>query len=254
MRSNSKKKTFILGLTFLAIFIFWSDVGLALTVPTLNVQLGEADSPEEVAAVIQILFVLTVLTLAPSILIMMTAFTRLAVVFSFLRQAMGTHQAPPNQVIVGLALFLTVFIMTPVWTKINNEALQPYMAEKISQEEALDLASRPIRDFMFKQTRESDMALFVGIAKLDRPANKDDIPLTALIPAFVISELKTAFTIGFLLYVPFLIIDMVVASTLLSMGMMMLPPIMISLPFKLMLFVMVDGWHLLVGSMVRSFA
>jgi len=176
------------------------------------------------------------------------------VVFSFLRQAMGTHQAPPNQVIVGLALFLTVFIMTPVWTKINSEALQPYMAEKISEEEALELASRPIRDFMFKQTRESDMALFVGIAKLDRPANKDDIPLTALIPAFVISELKTAFTIGFLLYVPFLIIDMVVASTLLSMGMMMLPPIMISLPFKLMLFVMVDGWHLLVGSMVRSFA
>lgn len=254
MRSNSKKRAFILCLTFLAIFIFWSDVGLALTVPTLNVQLGEADSPEKVAAVIEILFVLTVLTLAPSILIMMTAFTRLAVVFSFLRQAMGTHQAPPNQVIVGLALFLTVFIMTPVWTKINNEALQPYMAEKISQEEALDLASRPIRDFMFKQTRESDMALFVGIAKLDRPANKDDIPLTALIPAFVISELKTAFTIGFLLYVPFLIIDMVVASTLLSMGMLMLPPIMISLPFKLMLFVMVDGWHLLVGSMVRSFA
>ncbi|MEE9435413.1 MAG: flagellar type III secretion system pore protein FliP [Candidatus Adiutricales bacterium] len=254
MRSNSKKRAFIFCLTFLAIFIFWSDVGLALTVPTLSVQLGEADSPEEVATVIKILFVLTVLTLAPSILIMMTAFTRLAVVFSFLRQAMGTHQAPPNQVIVGLALFLTVFIMTPVWTKINNEALQPYMAEKISEEEALELASRPIRDFMFKQTRESDMALFVGIAKLDRPANKDDIPLTALIPAFVISELKTAFTIGFLLYVPFLIIDMVVASTLLSMGMMMLPPIMISLPFKLMLFVMVDGWHLLVGSMVRSFA
>ncbi len=254
MRSNSKKRAFILVLTFLAIFIFWSDVGLALTVPTLSVQLGEADSPEEVATVIKILFVLTVLTLAPSILIMMTAFTRLAVVFSFLRQAMGTHQAPPNQVIVGLALFLTVFIMTPVLTKINNEALQPYMAEKISEEEALDLAAGPIRDFMFKQTRESDMALFVGIAKLDRPANKDDIPLTALIPAFVISELKTAFTIGFLLYVPFLIIDMVVASTLLSMGMMMLPPIMISLPFKLMLFVMVDGWHLLVGSMVRSFA
>lgn len=254
MRSNSKKRAFIFCLTFLAIFIFWSDVGLALTVPTLSVQLGEADSPEEVATVIKILFVLTVLTLAPSIIIMMTAFTRLAVVFSFLRQAMGTHQAPPNQVIVGLALFLTVFIMTPVWTKINNEALQPYMAEKISEEEALELASRPIRDFMFKQTRESDMALFVGIAKLDRPANKDDIPLTALIPAFVISELKTAFTIGFLLYVPFLIIDMVVASTLLSMGMMMLPPIMISLPFKLMLFVMVDGWHLLVGSMVRSFA
>ncbi len=254
MRSNSKKRIFILVLTLLAIFTFWSDVGLALTVPTLNVQLEEADSPEKVATVIKILFVLTVLTLAPSILIMMTAFTRLTIVFSFLRQAMGTQQAPSNQVIVGLALFLTVFIMTPVLTKINNESLQPYMAEKISQKEALDLAARPIRDFMFKQTRESDMALFVGVAKLDRPANKDDIPLTALIPAFVISELKTAFTIGFLLYIPFLIIDMVVASTLLSMGMMMLPPIMISLPFKLMLFVMVDGWHLLVGSMVRSFA
>ncbi len=181
MRSNSNKRVFILVMTFLAIFIFWSDVGLALTLPTLNVQLEETDSPEEVATVIKILFVLTVLTLAPSILIMMTAFTRLVIVFSFLRQAMGTHQAPSNQVIVGLALFLTVFIMTPVLTKINNESLQPYMAEKISQEEALDLASGPIRDFMFKQTRESDMVLFVRIAELDRPANKDDIPLTALI-------------------------------------------------------------------------
>jgi len=242
----------LLAIPFLA--IIWPNAGHALTVPTLNVQLTEADSPEKVADVIKILLLLTVLTLAPSILIMMTAFTRLAVVFSFLRQAMGTHQAPPNQVVVGLALFLTVFIMTPVWTQINSNALQPYMDEKISEEEAFKLAAGPIRDFMFKQTRENDMALFVSIAKLDRPANKDDIPLTALIPAFVISELKTAFTIGFLLYVPFLIIDMVVASTLLSMGMMMLPPIMISLPFKLMLFVMVDGWNLLVGSMVRSFS
>ncbi|MBW2623950.1 MAG: flagellar type III secretion system pore protein FliP [Deltaproteobacteria bacterium] len=254
MKPISKQRVCIFLMAFLVLAVIWPNAGQALTLPTLNVQLTEADSPEKVAAVIKILFVLTVLTLAPSILIMMTAFTRLAVVFSFLRQAMGTHQAPPNQVIVGLALFLTIFIMTPVWTQINNNALQPYMAEKISEEEAFNLAAGPIRDFMFKQTRESDMALFVGIAKLDRPANKDDIPLTALIPAFVISELKTAFTIGFLLYVPFLIIDMVVASTLLSMGMMMLPPIMISLPFKLMLFVMVDGWNLLVGSMVRSFS
>ena len=253
MNTGVRKLILFFSVALLVFALSGPGAGLAITLPTLNIQLDEADSPEKVSTVIKILFTLTVLTVAPSILIMMTAFTRLAVVFSFLRQAMGTHQAPPNQVIVGLALFLTIFIMTPVWTQINDKALQPYMAEELSEEEALKLASGPIRDFMFKQTRESDMALFVRIADLDRPAGKDDIPLTALIPAFVISELKTAFTIGFLLYVPFLIIDMVVASVLLSMGMMMLPPIMISLPFKLMLFVMVDGWHLLVGSMVRSF-
>lgn len=225
----------------------------ALSIPTINIEMDDTDNPDKVATVIKILFLLTALTLAPSILIMMTSFTRLAIVFSFLRRAMGTQQTPSNQILIGLALFLTVFIMTPVWTRINEQALQPYMNNQITQSQALEIAADPIRDFMFRQTRENDLALFMNIAKLDRPNSKDEVPLMTMIPAFIISELKTAFTIGFILYIPFLIIDMVVASVLLSMGMMMLPPIMISLPFKLMLFVLVDGWHLLVGSMVRSF-
>jgi flagellar biosynthetic protein FliP len=196
---------------------------------------------------------LTIITLAPAILILMTSFTRLTVVFSFLRQAVGTQQTPSNQIIAGLALFLTFFIMMPVWQNINNNALQPYMQEEISQEAALKAAINPIRKFMFRQTREKDLSLFINMAKMNKPKNKDDIPTSVLIPAFVISELKTAFIIGFVLYVPFLVIDMVVASVLLSMGMMMLPPIMVSLPFKLMLFVLVDGWNLIVGSMVKSF-
>jgi flagellar biosynthetic protein FliP len=174
-------------------------------------------------------------------------------VLSLLRRALGTMQMPPNQVMIGLALFLTFFIMTPVWQSINQNALQPYLDDKIGQQQALQNAAEPLRKFMFKQTREKDLALFVDIAKMERPKNADDIPLSVLIPSFIISEVKTAFQIGLLLYVPFLIIDMVVASVLLSMGMMMLPPIMISLPFKLMLFVLSDGWNLLVGSLVRSF-
>ncbi len=225
----------------------------AIQVPTVNIGLEEADSPERVATILQILMVFTVLTLAPAILVMVTSFTRLLVVFSFLRHAMGTQSMPPNQIIIGLALFLTFFIMSPVWTQINDQAYKPYMANELTQDEALKVASSPLKDFMFKQTREKDLALFIGLTKNKRPGNKEDVPLTALIPAFVISELKTAFTIGFILYVPFLVIDMVVASVLLSMGMMMLPPIMISLPFKLMLFVLVDGWHLVVGSLVQSF-
>ena len=174
-------------------------------------------------------------------------------VFSFLKHAMGTHQVPPGQIIVGLALFLTFFIMMPVWQQVNESALQPYLNEEISRAEALEAAMHPIRQFMFKQTREKDLALFVKTAKLSKPNAPRDVPTSVLIPAFVISELKTAFIIGFVVYVPFLIIDMVVASVLLSMGMMMLPPIMISLPFKLMLFVLVDGWYLIVGSLVKSF-
>ena len=209
--------------------------------------------PEEVAVALQVIALLTVLSLAPAILILMTSFTRIIVVFHFLRQALGLQQSPPNQVVIGLALFLTFFIMTPVWQQINQSALQPYLDKKISHQEALQKAVSPLRDFMFKQTREKDLALFVDIAKLKRPKNTADIPTTVLIPSFIISEVKTAFQIGLLLYVPFLIIDMVVASVLLSMGMMMLPPIMVSLPFKLMLFVLADGWYLLVGSLVKGF-
>ena len=221
--------------------------------PTLKIGVEQAGDPEQVSMLLQILLLMTVLSLAPAILIMMTSFTRLAIVFSLVRHALGTQQMPPNQILIGLALLLTFFIMSPVYNRINSEALQPFLAEEISQENALEKALLPIREFMFKQTRKKDLALFINISKSDRPKNLDEIPTTVLIPSFVISELKTAFQIGFLIYIPFLVIDMVVASVLLSMGMMMLPPFMVSLPFKLMLFVLIDGWQLLVGSMVKSF-
>jgi flagellar biosynthetic protein FliP len=215
--------------------------------------LEKASDPEKISVLLEILLALTVLSLAPAILVLMTSFTRIIVVFSFLRHALGTQQMPPNQVLIGLALFLTCFLMTPVWQKINTEALQPYLTSEVSQQEAFSKAIQPLRQFMLKQTREKELALFVKTAKLERPQNSAEVPTLVLLPAFVISELKTAFQIGFLIYIPFLIIDMVVASVLLSMGMMMLPPIMISLPFKLLLFVLVDGWWLLVGSLVQSF-
>jgi flagellar biosynthetic protein FliP len=203
--------------------------------------------------VLQIFLLMTVLSLAPAILIMVTSFTRIVIVLSLLRRALGTNQLPSNQIVIGLALFLTVFIMAPVWQRIHQAALQPYLDQKISGQQALEQAAVPLREFMFKQTREKDLSLFVDIAKLKRPQNPEEIPTSVLIPSFIISEAKTAFEIGLLLYVPFLIVDMVVAAVLLSMGMMMLPPVMVSLPFKLLLFVLADGWYLLVGSLVKSF-
>ncbi|KIX13517.1 flagellar type III secretion system pore protein FliP [Dethiosulfatarculus sandiegensis] len=238
--------------------LFWVDPAWAqegvLRLPTITMGVEEAVNPEQVSTALQIVVLLTILTLAPGILIMTTSFTRLAVVFSLLRNAMGTQQMPPAQIIVGLSLFLTFFIMAPVFNQIHETALQPYIDGKLGQEEFLKKAAGPLRSFMLKQTRQKDLGLFMKIAGEEKPKNADDVPLTSLIPAFVISELKTSFQIGFLLYVPFLVIDMVVASVLLSMGMMMLPPVMVSLPFKLMLFVLVDGWFLIVGSLVRSFA
>ena len=204
--------------------------------------------------ILRILAMLTILTLAPAILLTMTSFTRIIIVFSFLRQALGTQQSPPNQVMLALALFLTVFIMQPVWSKIHTEALQPYMEGTLSQELALDRAMAPVRRFMFKHTRQKDLAVFIRSTGGDKPTTRADINNFQLIPAFVLSELKTAFQMGFMLYVPFLVLDMVVASILMAMGMMMLPPILISLPFKVMLFVLVDGWNLLVVSLVKSFA
>jgi flagellar biosynthetic protein FliP len=224
-----------------------------LPLPNISLNIGGSTDSGKASTVVQLLFILTVLSLAPAILLMVTSFTRIVVVLSLLRHALGTQQMPPNQIIVGLALFLTFFIMAPVWQKVNNEALQPYYEDKITGEEAFTLASTPVKNFLLKQTREKDLALFVKIANEKRPEKPSDISLPVLIPAFVISELKTAFQIGFLIYLPFFIIDIVVASILLSMGMMMLPPIMISLPFKLLLFVLVDGWYLIVGSLVRSF-
>ena len=252
-----KKKTIAGVLGGLLIVLAFSATLWAVDLPmlpTLKIGVEKAENPEQVSVLLQILFLLTVLSLAPAILVMMTSFTRLAVVFSLVRHALGTQQMPPNQIMIGLALLLTFFLMTPVYTKINKEALQPYLAEEISQKEALEKALDPIRKFMFKQTRKKDLSLFLNISKSDKPHDLDEIPTTVLVSSFVISELKTSFQIGFLIYIPFLVIDMVVASVLLSMGMMMLPPFMVSLPFKLMLFVLIDGWYLLVGSMVKSFS
>lgn len=224
-----------------------------IALPTVSVGVGKVTKPGDVSVTLQILFLLTVLSLAPGLLVMTTSFTRIVVVLSFLRNALGTQQAPSNQIIIGLSLFLTFFIMSPVWQQVNTEALQPYRSQTISQEEAFKRAVLPLRKFMLSQTRESDLALFVSLSKLPRPKNSDEIPTLTVIPAFMISELKTAFQIGFLVYIPFLVVDMVVASVLMSMGMMMLPPVMISLPFKILLFVLVDGWGLIVGSLVKSF-
>ena len=220
------------------------------TMPRITIEPG---TEQDIPMGLQILFILTILTLAPSILIMMTSFTRIIIVLSLVRNALGTQQLPPNQVLIGLALFLTFFVMMPVAKEINEKALQPYLSDEIQFQEALHLAEIEIREFMFKQTRRKDLALMVNLAKIEKPATKEDVPTYIVIPAFVISELKTAFQMGFVIYIPFLIIDMVVASTLMSMGMLFLPPILISLPFKILLFVMTDGWHLITGSLVRSF-
>lgn len=224
-----------------------------ISIPNINVSIGGDQGTGGTAVAVQILLLLTVLSLAPAIIIMVTSFTRIAVVLSLLRQALGTQQVPPNQVLISLSLFLTFFIMSPVWTRINNEALQPMLANEITQTVAFERSVVPIREFMLKQVREKDLSLFIGMAKIGEPRDISEVPTYVIIPAFMISELKTAFQIGFLLYVPFLVLDMVVASVLMSMGMLMLPPIVISLPFKIMLFVLVDGWYLIVGSIVRSF-
>lgn len=228
---------------------------LAVTfpIPSLELNVTTAAEPEEVAVVLEIIALLTIIALAPAILILMTPFTRLVVVFHFLRQAMGTQSSPPNQVIIGLALFMTFFIIQPVATEIYDKALNPYLEREISYDRAFEEAQKPIRKFLLLNTREADIALFIKEADMKKPETREDLSLLALIPAYVISELKTAFIVGFILYIPFLVIDMVVASVLLAMGMMMLPPIMISLPFKLMLFVLVDGWHLIAGSLIKSF-
>jgi len=222
--------------------------------PSLSLQLssGQAE-PQKVAVALEVMALLTVLSLAPSIVLTVTSFTRIIIVFHFLRQAMGTQQMPPNQVLAGLAIFMTVVIMMPTGRTINDTALQPYLKEEIGYEEAITRAETPLRSFLFKHTREKDLSVFFSITGLERPQNKDEVPTMVLIPAYVISELKTGFQIGFLIYIPFLILDMVVASILLSMGMMMLPPVMVSLPFKILLFVMVDGWNLIIGSLVNSF-
>ncbi|MDI6604124.1 MAG: flagellar type III secretion system pore protein FliP [Thermoanaerobacteraceae bacterium] len=220
--------------------------------PNLGISLGFSSNPKDIATSLQIVLLLTVLSLAPSILIMMTSFTRIIIVLSFLRNALGLQQMPPNQVLIGLSLFLTLFIMAPIGTQINNNALQPYIAGRISIQQAYTNAKEPLKNFMLKQTRKNDLNLFIELSK-SKVNNVEELPMRIVIPSFIISELKTAFEIGFLIYIPFLIIDMVVASVLMSMGMFMLPPVLISLPFKLLLFILVDGWNLLVKSLIIGF-
>ena len=230
-----------------------SDSPTAVPPIKLNFELGQDSGPQMMSTGLQILLALTVLSLAPAVLVMLTAFTRIVIVLSFVRNALSVPQVPPNQVIIGLALFLTFFVMAPTWNQINQEALQPYLSGEIDQQTAYDRAIVPIREFLFRQTRERDLALFVQMSGAPRPQSRDDVSTYVLIPAFVVSELKTAFQMGIIIFVPFLIIDMVVASALTSLGMMMLPPSLISLPFKILLFVMVDGWHLVARSLMTSF-
>ena len=250
---KSNPKTLFGVMAGFLLLAFASSAMAQVTLPSVNLGFKTTDNPNEVVNAVKILLLMTVLTLAPAILIMMTAFTRIIVVLSFLRQALGTQQMPPNQLLVGLALFLTFFVMRPAFEEVNTKALRPYLAGTISQDVAADAAMVPMRRFMFNQTRDADLALFVHLSKIDAPKTRFDVPSMVLIPAFVISELKTAFQIGFIIYLPFLVIDMVISAVLMAMGMMMLPPVVISLPFKIMLFVLVDGWSLLIGSIVQSF-
>jgi len=242
-----------LKLIFFLLYLLLPLSTYAAGLPTITLGIGEATDPGEVSTALQILIVLTILSVAPAILLMTTGFTRIVIVLSFMRQAMGTQSAPSNQIVIGLSLFLTFFVMAPVFNQINEQALQPYMSQQISQEEALDQALQPMRKFMFSQVGEKDLQLLVDISKSPQPENQADISMMTLIPAFMLSELKRAFQMGFLLFVPFLMVDMIVASILMSMGMMMLPPIIVSLPFKILLFVLVDGWSLVIGSLVKSF-
>ena len=255
---DAKRVSFYMVILISALFLLscWPSPAQAqpISVPRLTLEVGSADNPEELTQSLQILLLITLLSLAPALLIMVTSFTRIIVVFSFLRNALATQPMPPNQVLIGLALFLTFFVMAPTWQEINQNALQPYIRGEITQESAFERGMESLRDFMFKQTRENDLALFVSFADIPQPKDYDDIPNHVLIPAFIISELKTAFQIGFVLFIPFLVIDMVVASTLMSMGMLMLPPMMISLPFKILLFIMVDGWNLLVRALILSYS
>ncbi len=243
---------FALAILFVGALLFPAGAN-AQPFPKLSLSVGSGKNPNDLAVTVEILLLLTILSLAPAILILTTAFTRIIVVLHFLRQALGLQQMPPNQLLIGLALFLTFFIMQPVFTDVNQNALQPYLKKKISYQEALKRGQEPLRKFMLRQTRRKDLALFMSLDKGPKPRNEMDVPTFKIIPAFVISELRMAFQIGFLIYIPFLVIDLVVASVLMSMGMLMLPPVMISLPFKILLFVLVDGWYLIVGSVVKSF-
>ncbi len=255
MKKKMKTKIRIIIISLIIVMVFAS---ISFAEPNVSlfgktVTLEDNSDPQNYVFSLQLLFVLTILTLAPSILIMMTGFTRILIVLSFIRSALGLQQTPPNHVIIGLSIFLTFFTMAPIAAEVNNEAIQPFVKEEISQDLAIEKALDPVRGFMFKQTRDKDMGLFLNMKGLSGVETLEEIPTHVIIPAFIISELKTAFQMGFIIYIPFLVIDMVVASTLMAMGMMMLPPVIISLPFKILLFVLVDGWNLIVKSLVLGF-
>jgi flagellar biosynthetic protein FliP len=240
---------YLLLFSLLASYAFGAE---SITIPTVDFQLSAPDTPEQLVSSLNLLVVLTLLFLAPSMVLVMTTFTRFVIVFGFLRQALGTQQVPPTQLLVMLAMILTFFVMEPVGTKAYNDGIKPYIAEEIGYEEAFAKTALPFKNFMIRNTREEDLALFFRIRKMQNPQTVADVPLSIIIPAFVISELKTAFEVGFLIFLPFLVIDMVVASILMSMGMMMLPPVMISLPFKILVFVLIDGWNLLIGNLIAA--
>ena len=263
-KKHHKKRQFhtLKVLSFLGVFVtiftlsgsqIWA-TGEGVPIPfSFDFNVKAAENGGDVVNSLQILFILTLIAMAPSLLLMVTSFTRVLIVLHFTRTALGTQQAPPNQVLIGLALFITLFIMAPIGNQINNEALQPYSRGEISQQTAIERGTVPLRQFMLKQTNDKDLKLFMEIAEIENVTNVDEIPMITLIPAFIISELRAAFIMGFLIYIPFIVIDMVVSSTLMSMGMMMLPPVMISMPFKLLLFIVADGWNLIIGQLVRTF-
>lgn len=252
------KKIFPILLLAILLFAGKSDLiaqqSQTLPLPNLGVTVGTSDNPDDLAVTLQLLLLLTVLSLAPSIMIMTTSYLRIIIVFHFLKNALGTQQMPPNQLLAGVALFITFFIMTPTWEEFNEKALQPYLDKEIGIEEAYDKGIEPLRNFMLKNTRPEELKFFLELANMSRPNTHADLPISVLIPSFVLSELRAGFIIGFFLFIPFVMVDMIVASILMSMGMMMLPPMMISMPFKILLFVLVDGWSLVIGSVVRSIA
>jgi flagellar biosynthetic protein FliP len=252
MRRSQGFRACLLLITLIGLFCGMTQDAIGGANPSVTIDLGQT-GPKQTAVVLQILALLTVLSLAPAFFIMVTSFTRVVIVLSFLRQALGTQSVPPNQILISLALFITVFVMAPVGEAVYSQALQPLIAEQISHEEAWAKGIQPIRTFMLKQVRDKDLELFIELSKRPKPESVDQVPIHVVIPAYILSELRVAFQIGFLIYIPFLIVDMVVASVLMSMGMMLLPPAVISLPFKLILFVLADGWNLVVGSLVKSF-
>jgi flagellar biosynthesis protein FliP len=253
------KKSSFLILLILGVLLFLplnvnAQQGTPIPLPKIGIDIGTAENPQDVSVTLQVLLLMTILSLAPSIMIMTTAYLRIIIVFHFLKSALGTQQMPPSQLLAGTALFITFFVMAPTWNKVNDEAIKPLLDGKIEVEEAYNKGIEPIRDFMFKNVRDEDLELFIGLANLNRPNNKNDLPTYIVIPAFVISEMRIGFIIGFFLFIPFLMVDMIIASILMSMGMMMLPPMLVSLPFKILLFILVDGWNLIIGSVVRSFS